>query len=104
MVAEVELEGVVITVAVAIPVLVGVIPVFGCLFCLRQAGWGLLVCSRRRSERFPVGDSGGYALGGNGPVISRKAGINGPRLGFPPGGRVPPGDCFQVDISALARE
>jgi len=76
-VAEVELEGVVITVAVAIPVLVGIIPVFGCLFylCLCQAGWGLLVWSRRRSERFPVGDSGGYALGGIGPVIARKAGI-----------------------------
>ena len=75
MVAEVEPQGTLVAVAVAIPVLVGVVTVFGCLFRFRLAGRGLLIRDHRRSERFPVGDGGGYALGGVGPVVTRKAGV-----------------------------
>jgi len=75
-VAEVELKGILITVVVAAPILVGVIPVLGCHRRLRWSGHSLGFNGWLTLEgRFPISNSEGYTLGGVGPVVAGKIGI-----------------------------
>ncbi len=75
-IAEVVLKGVLLTVAVAVPILVGVIPVLGCRRRLRWSGYGLGFNGWLTLEgRFPISNSDGYTLGWVSPVVAGKIGI-----------------------------